>query len=138
MPETSSSGPTPTPPCPFDIDCPALRLPDRQPDRNRDSGGRPLRVRSSRLYFRNRAVAGGAKCRFSISAPSSALQRVPSPSTPLIAMRVGAQAIGLAVDTVPNIHTTVGAWHPFPKGAVPEDLNPYTAATRIEDDLFWS
>lgn len=58
-----------------------------------------------------------------------------SPSTPLIVMRVGAQAIGLAVDTVSNIHTPVGAWHPFPKGAVPEDLNPYTAVTRIEDDL---
>lgn len=58
-----------------------------------------------------------------------------SPSTPLIVMRVGAQAIGLAVDTVSNIHAAPGTWHPFPAGAVPEDRNPYTAVTRVDDDL---
>lgn len=58
-----------------------------------------------------------------------------SPTTPLIVMRVGAQAIGLAVDTVSNIHTAPGTWHQFPAGAVPEDRNPYTAVTRIDDHL---
>ena len=58
-----------------------------------------------------------------------------SPSTPLIVMRIGAQALGIAVDAVSNIHAATGTWHPFPAGAVPEDRNPYTAVTRINDDL---
>ena len=137
MPETSSSGPTPGRLCPFDID--AQRFGFRI-DNLIEIGTVGAARSASDLpgYISGIAPSRGREVPILDLRAPSAFQRVPSPLHALIVMRVGAQAIGLAVDTVSNIHTTVGAWHPFPKGAVPEDPTPIQPSRESRTTSFWS